>query len=116
MRRPESVETRGDKSGSRPLLDHLAAGFVRSAGAFPQRPALVVGTESWSYEELFEAAAVISALLREHTREDGPPWTAVFAHRSFVAFAGVLGSLLRGHGYVPLNRRFPVRRTRAMFE
>ena len=114
MRRPESVGTR-DKSRSLSRLDHLAAGFVGSAAAFPQRPALVVGSESWSYEELLDAAAAIAALLREHTPGDSPPWTAVFAHRSFAAFAGVLGALLRGHGYVPLNRKFPVARTRAMF-
>jgi len=103
-------------SVNEPAFDHLAAGFVRSARAFPQRPALVVGTQSWSYEELSQTAAGIASLLQRHTREGGPPWTAVFAHRSFVAYAGVLGALLRGHGYVPLNRRFPVARTKAMFE
>ena len=102
-------------SHNQPPLDHLAAGFVRSAAAFPQRPALVIGTESWSYENVLRASAAVAALLLEHT-EDGPPWTAVFGHRSFVAYVGVLGSLLRGHGYVPLNRKFPVMRTKAMFE
>ena len=43
-----------------------------------------------------------------------PLLTAVFAHRSFVAYGGVLGALLRGHGYVPLNPGFPTDRTRAM--
>jgi len=75
-----------------------------------------VGTESWSYEELLREAAAIAALLIEHSPDDGPPWTAVFGHRSFVAYAGVLGALLRGHGYVPLNRKFPPMRTKAMFE
>jgi amino acid adenylation domain-containing protein len=97
-------------------LDHLAAGFVRSAAMHPRRPALVVDDKSWSYEELFGAAAAIAALLEEHTPAGGPAWSAVFGHRSFVAFAGVLGALMRGHGYVPLNRKFPPARTRAMFE
>lgn len=116
MRRPESAQVPGNMSSNEPALDHLAAGFVRSAAAFPQRPALVVGTESWSYEGLLRASAAIAAVLQEHTPADGPPWTAVFGHRSFVAYAGVLGALLRGHGYVPLNRKFPVMRTKAMFE
>jgi amino acid adenylation domain-containing protein len=45
---------------------------------------------------------------------DGPVRTAVFAHRSATAFAGVLATLLRGHGYVPLNRTFPPQRTALM--
>jgi hypothetical protein len=32
------------------------------------------------------------------------------------AYAGVLGALLAGHGYVPLNRTFPVERTRIMLK
>ena len=38
----------------------------------------------------------------------------MFGHRSATAFAAVLGSLLRGHGYVPLNPVFPPERTQAM--
>jgi amino acid adenylation domain-containing protein len=94
--------------------DHLAAGFVRSARAFPDRPALVVGETALTYEELGRRSAAIAALLRDQTPAGGPPWTAVFAHRSVAAYAGVLGALLRGHGYVPLNRTFPPARTAAM--
>jgi amino acid adenylation domain-containing protein len=98
-----------------PSFDHLAAGFVRSAKLFPRRPALAIGSQSWPYEELLHSSTAIAALLKEHT-EGGPPLTATLAHRSFVAYAGVLGALLRGHGYVPLNRKFPSLRTKAMFE
>lgn len=98
-----------------PAFDHLAAGFVRSAKAFPRRPALAIGAQSWSYEELLQSSTAIAALLKKHT-EGGPLLTAALAHRSFVAYAGVLGALLRGHGYVPLNRKFPSLRTKAMFE
>jgi non-ribosomal peptide synthetase component F len=42
--------------------------------------------------------------------------TAVFAYRSVTAFVGVLGALLCGHGYVPLNRTFPPERTRTMLQ
>jgi len=40
----------------------------------------------------------------------------VFAYRSTTAYAGVLASLLAGHGYVPLNRTFPAERTRTMLQ
>jgi amino acid adenylation domain-containing protein len=41
---------------------------------------------------------------------------AVFADRSVTAFAGILGSLLAGKAYVPLNPNFPVAKTRQMLE
>jgi len=96
--------------------DHLATGFLRSANAHPERPALVVGGEFLTYEELRRRASVLASVLLERTPGEDPPWTAVFAHRSLTAFAGVLAALLRGHGYVPLNRTFPVGRTRTMLE
>src|SRR5205807_1817266 len=43
-----------------------------------------------------------------------PPLTGLFAYRSATAFAGVLGALLGGHAYVPLNRTFPPARTALM--
>src|SRR5688572_27376156 len=95
---------------------HLAAGFVRSAEAYPDRPAVVVGTETITYGDLLGRAARLAAVLRHETAADARPWTAVFAHRSVTAFVGVLAALLRGHGYVPLNRTFPVARTRGMIE
>jgi amino acid adenylation domain-containing protein len=112
MERLETVSRAGDQSA----LDHLATGFLRSARAVPNRPAVAIGSESWSYEELLREAAAVAELLKRRTPDGGPPLTAVFAHRSFVAFAGVLAALLRGHGYVPLNRKFPVLRTKAMLE
>jgi amino acid adenylation domain-containing protein len=96
--------------------DHLAAGFLRSSDAHPERPALVVDAESLSYEELRRRASGLASVLLERTPAEGPPWTGVFAHRSVTGFMGVLAALLRGHGYVPLNRTFPVRRTRTMLE
>jgi amino acid adenylation domain-containing protein len=111
----DTAMARGELLANDPPLDHLAAGFVRSAKAFPQRAALAIGSRSWSYDELLYASAAIAVLLHKHTN-GGPPLTAVFAHRSFVAYAGVLAALLRGHGYVPLSRKFPPLRTRAMFE
>src|SRR5262249_23719364 len=58
----------------------------------------------------------IAATIQAHLEDSSAPLTAVFAHRSATAFAGVLGSLLAGNGYVPLNRTFPITRTQQMFE
>ena len=94
----------------------LWMGFMRSAGRFPERPAVIVHGTSLSYRQLHETAIRIAASIQAHQVDSSTPLTAVFAHRSATAFAGVLGALLAGNGYVPLNRTFPVTRTRLMFE
>ncbi len=95
----------------------LRAGFLASAERFPQRPALEVDGETVSYAALRDRAASLAATLAKHDAgEAAAPLTAVFGQRSSCVFAGVLASLLRGHGYVPLNPGFPVDRTRQMLE
>lgn len=92
----------------------LFSGFLNSAEQFPERPALEVEGRTLTYRELKDSATALAATLAEAAPRQPPPLTAVFAYRSATAFAGVLAALLRGHGYVPLNRTFPVERTRYM--
>jgi amino acid adenylation domain-containing protein len=95
----------------------LRSGFLASCERTPERPALEVEGRSLSYRELGDHAARIAATLARGVGDaDGPPLTAVLAQRSVTAFAGVLGALLRGHGYVPLNPTFPAPRSAAMLE
>lgn len=92
----------------------LRSGFLASARRVPERDALVVGDERLTYRELDARARRIAATLDRHAPSGGAPLTAVLGHRHPTAFAGILGALMRGHGYVPLNPAFPVERTRAM--
>ena len=93
-------------------------GFLRSRNAHPERPALSIGKESLSYAELDQRARRIGATLRKHapTPVGEHRLSAVFGHRAPSAFAGILGILYEGHGYVPLNPAFPVDRSRVMLE
>jgi amino acid adenylation domain-containing protein len=93
----------------------LQTGFLRSSERFCSRPALEVDNRVISYGELREFATDIAWTLDRYDQSDSS-LTAVFGYRSAVAFAGVIGALLRGHGYVPLNRTFPIERTRQMLE
>lgn len=88
----------------------LASGFLRSVGRFPDRPALEVGGDRWTYRGLHEAASRVAGTLGP----PGPPLAAVLASRSATAFSGILGILLSGRGYVPLNPAFPPERNRRM--
>jgi amino acid adenylation domain-containing protein len=89
---------------------------MRAAEKFPERPALSAQGNTLTYRELRELASRIAVTIQAQPEFSPTPLTAVFAYRSPVAFAGVLGSLLAGNGYVPLNRTFPLDRTRTMLE
>ena len=91
----------------------LWTGFARSCECVPERPAIDVGREV-TYRELDQRAKRLAATLQSEVVNDGVPLTAVFADRSETAYAAILGTLMAGHGYVPLNRTFPVNRTRLM--
>ncbi|HET7794904.1 MAG TPA: AMP-binding protein, partial [Rhizobacter sp.] len=92
----------------------LSTGFLRSAQQHADRPALQLDSVVLSYAQLRARAAALAQTLRAHAPAGEPLLTAVFAHRSITAYAGVLGGLFRGHGYVPLNPGFPTDRTHAM--
>lgn len=96
--------------------ERLHSGFLRTAEATPDRPALHVDGMTLTYQMLRSSAASIAATLQSHRPPDAPAMTAVFAERSRTAFAGILGVLLAGHSYVPLNPAFPISRTRRMLE
>jgi len=94
----------------------LWTGFMQSAERFAERPAVFAEGRTLCYRELQELATRIAATIQAHSGFSQVPLTAVFCYRSPTAFAGVLGALLAGHGYVPLNRTFPTERTEIMFE
>lgn len=98
------------------VMRTLRTGFLRSAEKFPERTALEVEGKALSYRAMHERAASIAATLSRAVPGDDPPLTGVYGLRSEIAFTGVVASLYRGHGYVPLNPQFPVERTRKMLE
>lgn len=89
---------------------------MQSAERFPERPAVFAEGRTLSYHELQRLATSIAATIQAYPEFSQVPLTAVFGYRSPMAFAGVLGALLAGNGYVPLNRTFPTERTEVMFE
>jgi len=92
----------------------LGTGFLNSSEKFPDRHALEVDGKAYTYGELRNNATALAATIRAHRPNPDFKLTAVLAHRSITAFSGILGALLRGHGYVPLNPDFPADRTANM--
>jgi amino acid adenylation domain-containing protein len=82
----------------------------------PARPALHVDGQTLTYGSLLERALCIAATIQQRAEPMTTPLAAVFADRSGTGFAGILGGLLAGRGYVPLNPNFPIVRTRRMLQ
>jgi amino acid adenylation domain-containing protein len=91
----------------------LIGGFFRSLRSNPEGLALELGRLSLSYQQLWDYAGKIAAVLIE-TCDPSEKTVAVLADRSIAAYGGILGVLGSGRGYVPLNPKFPVERTLVM--
>jgi len=93
---------------------NLVSGFLNSLEIYPERIALHVENRPCTYGELFEIASSFAAALENHAIANEPKLTAILASRTRTAFAGVVATLLRGFGYVPLNPKYPPERTERM--
>lgn len=87
--------------------------FWEASVAMPGRLALDVDGRQLTYAALAQAAARIARVVLD-AEPTTPRLGAVFAARSETAYAGVLGTLLAGAGYVPLNPKFPAPRNSHM--
>jgi amino acid adenylation domain-containing protein len=94
------------------LTKSIFCGFADSVARFGELPALVVNSERLSYRQLSHKVAALASVIDRV--EDSYPLVGLLAHRSVNAYAGVLGILGAGKGYVPLNPKFPPERTRSM--
>lgn len=93
----------------------LHSGFLTQAEAGPDNIALVIGDRGWTYCEVADTARRWAAGIINATPAR-PRRVAIFAYRSEVSYIGTLAALFAGAAFVPLNRKFPVERTRAMLE
>jgi amino acid adenylation domain-containing protein len=89
--------------------------FLDTAARFPDRLAVDVDDRSYRYADLAERAGRVASLLAER-RSTLPRLGAVLASRSIEAYQGILGTLISGAGYVPLNPKFPELRNAHMLE
>jgi len=100
----------------------LHSGFLASAKMYPERTALEVDGEAHSYAQLRERALVIAATLQAGrapaSRGTTPPpaLTCVLGQRSAAGFAGILGALCSGDGYVPILPTYPAARLAQVIE
>lgn len=94
----------------------LVAGFFNSARRQPNSNALWVDEQVYTYAELFLRAARIARTLMREIPDSHEHRCVLMVERSVTAYAGVLGTLLAGMSYVPLNAKFPAQRNLRMVE
>ena len=87
---------------------------LNSAQKYHDRPAIELHNRSFSYKELIETAGGIANYVS--SLNDLCPFIGVLADKSFNCYASVLGILMAGKAYMPLNPRFPEARNRYMIE
>ena len=93
----------------------LVGGFLHFAKTTPTRPALELGDDVLTYEQLWNYAGKIAACFKQTLApEEGV--VAILASRSVAAYGGILGTLGSGRGYCPLNPKFPLDRTLVMLK
>jgi amino acid adenylation domain-containing protein len=97
----------------KPCID-LATRFITTAGRYADRPALRIGGRSYTYKELHAKAQEFSSavgLLAESEK-----YVAILARKNMETYAGILGILMAGKAYMPLNPRFPEIRSLYMLQ
>lgn len=93
--------------GYGPGQDWLAD-IVRASATFPERPAIVLGEDTWTYRRL---AAETSRILRA-VKEDENDTIGIPAHCCLKTYAAILAVLLSGKTYVILHPAHPEERNR----
>ncbi|HEY0194038.1 MAG TPA: amino acid adenylation domain-containing protein [Kofleriaceae bacterium] len=104
-------------TGSGPVAaaPSLAAAWRAAAARFPERIAVTDGERALSYRALDARAAAIAQVLR--ARGAAPDtMIGVLADRSADLIAAMLGVVLAGAAYVPLDPRYPTERLRFLAE
>ncbi len=90
--------------------------FRASALHYADQPALSAGGKTLSYAALNARVQTIAAAIADTETAQTQPVTAIYASRGADIYAAVLGALMRGHAYVPLNPKFPPERNRYILE
>jgi len=88
--------------------------FLSASIQHPDRPALEADGAALTYAQLRERALAIAATIQGRGAQN--PLGAVLFQRSATGFAGILGTLAAGRGYVPMMPSLPAVRIALMLE
>jgi amino acid adenylation domain-containing protein len=90
----------------------LAERIRAACRAHADRPALQIGADRLSYADLLRLAEACAHTIAPHMADGGR--VGIVAQRTVEAYVAVLGAVLAGHPYVPINPKAPPERQRAI--
>ncbi|HEX6096634.1 MAG TPA: amino acid adenylation domain-containing protein [Thermoanaerobaculia bacterium] len=93
-----------------PPHDLLPARILAAAERWPDRPAVDDGTISWSFSQLVDRAHRVAAAIDPHAI------VAVIAQPSAFTVTAMVGAMLSGAAYVPIDDGLPARRAAQLLE
>ncbi|MFS0723484.1 amino acid adenylation domain-containing protein [Paenibacillus sp. 1P07SE] len=85
--------------------------FTQQAEATPELMAVVCGERRLTYRELLAASRRIAAWLREHGA-GADTLIGLYTERSLETVTGIMGILMAGAAYVPIDPAYPAERVR----
>jgi amino acid adenylation domain-containing protein len=88
---------------------NLAQSFFESAQKYPEKLALFVDQERYSYSEMLDHVIQVAGWLSRSNR-GSPKRVGIFGSRSFEACISILGAAWMGDAYVPISVKQPERR------
>ena len=97
-------------------LNRVSEHVLETARIHPDRIALVIDDESWSYAELVSAALHVARQLPKVAADDQQAITAIMVDRHVSSYVAILAARLSGYAYVPLNVNHPCSRNATILE
>lgn len=102
-----------NESSNRRSLDRF---FADSARRYPDRPALAIGAQQWTYEALRDEADAIRRRLHAIGLAGAGANIGVLSAKSLVSYTSIIATMESGNVYVPLNSSFPTDRLSKIIE
>jgi acyl-coenzyme A synthetase/AMP-(fatty) acid ligase len=89
--------------------------FLSAKTKWPDRIALVDAEGTWTYAQLYNTALRYALHIRNHTKEDSG-CIAIYGSKSLNSIAAILGSMLAGFAYMPIDLTWPAARIESVLK
>lgn len=90
----------------------MIKGFLDSVYKFPDHTAIITEERSYSYKELYVLSYNIAVQIRKYNIRNS--LIGIYTDNNVYTYASILGVLMSGNGFVPLNNKFPDERLKTI--
>lgn len=80
----------------------MISGFITNYINNPAKTAIIINGKTYTYKELYQIASQIASLVNNNEKLIG-----VYTDYSVHTYASIIAVLLKGSGFVPINKKFP---------